>query len=236
MSADVVYVVGPGGSSYDELRYSLRSLANVDHGRVWIAGHLPRWVRNVGHIPTEQKLSKFRNSTANLLAACAHPDVADDFTFWNDDYFALRRTTVPTWHRGVENSPPQRQNPNRSVRGTTFTSGLAATIWLLREWGIEGTLLNYELHVPMPVDKAAMRDVLTRAARHPIEGLHKRTLYGNACGIGGREHVDVKIPQRDRTFSPSARWVSTNDRSFADGRVGRDLRRRFPDPSPYEEN
>ena len=46
---DAVYYVRPGDRN-DELRYSLRSLANLPHDRVWIVGHTPPWVTGIESI------------------------------------------------------------------------------------------------------------------------------------------------------------------------------------------
>ena len=40
MANDVVYILKNGCDGY-ELRYSLRSLANMDHGKVWFVGGQP---------------------------------------------------------------------------------------------------------------------------------------------------------------------------------------------------
>lgn len=230
---DVVYIVGPAGGG-DELRHSLRSLdANIEHGNVWIVGELPAWARNVGHIKTCQTGSRFANSTGNVRAACEHPDVADTFTFWNDDFFALEPTVVPVWHSG-EVADVRRHNPNRMRRQATYVDGLAATAWLLRRWGYE-RILNYDLHVPMPVHAELMLEVLDAAAPANIAALHKRTLYGNVAELAGAEHADVKIGSSGGGIKPGQLWVSSSDSSFARGTLGRQLRARFPTPCRYEQ-
>lgn len=231
-AADVVYIVGPNTAG-GELRHSLRSLENVEHGDVWIVGELPAWARNVNHIPTRQTESRFRNSTANLRAACEHPDVPQLFTFWNDDFYALRPTHVPNWHRG-EVTDVRRVNPNRIRRQARHADGLAATAWLLRRWGHD-KILNYELHVPLVVNAELMLEALDAAAPANIEALHKRTLYGNLVELGGRKHDDVKIADHRRTFPTGAHWGSTHDGSFSRGRVGQQLREMFPTPCRYEQ-
>ncbi|MFF3129757.1 hypothetical protein ACFVRD_48125 [Streptomyces sp. NPDC057908] len=51
---DIVYVVRPWNQN-EQLRYSLRTLANLPHRRVWIAGYCPTWVGpDVGRIPVAQ--------------------------------------------------------------------------------------------------------------------------------------------------------------------------------------
>lgn len=100
MLPDIVYPVRPGTIN-EELRYSLRSLANVPHGRVWIAGHRPPWARGVGHIPVPPQATKYLGSTANLRAAVEHPEVAEEFLYFNDDFFVMTAVQeVPALHRG----------------------------------------------------------------------------------------------------------------------------------------
>ena len=72
MTPDIVYVVRPGERN-EELRYSLRSLSNLPHGRVWIAGYMPKWVTGVEHIPSPAKPGSHVHAKANLRAACQHP-------------------------------------------------------------------------------------------------------------------------------------------------------------------
>lgn len=229
---DVVYVVGPKAGA--ELRYSLRSLANVPHSTVWLVGHKPAWVGNVGHLPVPQDSTKFRNTTRSVYEACKSAEISATFSLWNDDFFALQRTTIPNWHRGpVVPSKQELAKKMRARRRAAHRSGRAATYDLLVRWGYEHPF-DYDIHVPMKVDSDLMVEVLDRAASANIAALHKRTLYGNVAKLGGRRHDDPKITSLTATWQPRQRWVSTYDRSFADGKVGRDLRARFPDPSPYE--
>ena len=104
MSVDIGYILGYQ-DEYEELRYSLRSLANYGTvGEVWIVGAPPPdWCKNVNHIPTEQHdlssagVERFAyrklNQRLNLLALCDHPDVADQFIFMNDDFMFVE--TIP---------------------------------------------------------------------------------------------------------------------------------------------
>lgn len=225
---NVVYIVGPDGD-HEDLRYSLRSLANVDHERVWIVGHKPGWVVNVEHIPTVQDGSPFVNSTRNVLAACER---LDRFALFNDDFFALCPTVVPNWHLGPVTVSGT--NLDRVRRQRSYRSGMAATVWLLGEWGYPAPY-SYEVHAPMWVNSRWMVRVLEAAAPAGIHALHKRTLYGNVVGVGGQQVDDPKIGDTARTWADGQPWVSTSDQSFDRGAVGRRIRALFPDPSRYEE-
>jgi hypothetical protein len=230
---DIVYVVGPNGT-HEELRYSLRSLGNISHDQVWLVGHKPAWAVNVGHLPVPQKSTKWRNTTLSVREACKTTDISPTWALFNDDFFALERTTIPNWHRGpVDVSQQALQRPVRARRRRSHRDGRSATADLLWRWGYDD-ILNYDIHVPMKIRSDVMLDVLDRAAHANIEVLHKRTLYGNVAQVGGRQHEDPKITSMTETWSDRQKWVSTYDRSFEAGQVGRDLRARFPNPSPYE--
>ncbi|MGW5122974.1 hypothetical protein ACWEQ7_02735 [Streptomyces sp. NPDC004069] len=226
---DIVYVVKPGDDN-EELRYSLRSLAaHLPHERVWLAGHRPAWVSDeVGHIPVAQKGSRFRNSTGNLHAACEHPDVAEHFVYFNDDFFLMQPLDqVPVLHRGdvreVIAATPHSQ----------YRVGAMQTLAVMRRIGLDGDgpLLSYELHLPMPMSKAHMLKVLLAGASVPA--LHKRTLYGNFHHIGGDQVTDVKI-KGPYDPGPDGPFLSTTEASFERGAVGERIRAAFPEPCRYE--
>jgi hypothetical protein len=224
---DIVYLVRPGEVN-EPLRFSLRSLANVDHDRVWLVGHKPRWVSGVEHLPTVQDSERFENTLAGVMAACTHPDISEDFQLWNDDFYALKPTTIPLWHNG-----PIAENERRNRNRASWLEGKQQTLHLLRGWGFD-PVYDYSVHVPMVFNRQLMADALARAAETtPIRALHRRTLYGNLHQVGGQLHGDVKILNKNDVPTPDQAWVSSGDRSF-NGNLGRALRDLFGDPSPYE--
>jgi hypothetical protein len=225
---DIVYCVRPGDDN-EELRHSLRSLKNIEHGTVWIVGYKPRWVRGVEYLPTRQTSHKWANARANLLIACTHPDVSKMFQLWNDDFYVLASTAVPTWHAGQR--IPDRHRGNSA----THRDGGEATRRLLERWGFD-PILNYDVHVPMVIEGPKMADAIGRAlAERMIPALHCRTLYGNLYQVGGEQVKDVAIDNRRDTWADGQEWVSTSDKSFGQGLVGQRIREHFPDPGPYEE-
>lgn len=226
---DIVYVVRPGEHN-QQLRYSLRSVAaHLPHGRVWIAGYCPRWARDVGAIPVPKRATKYASSTANLRAAAEHPEVAEEFLYFNDDFFIMKPlAAAPVLHRG----PVARVEAYYATRGRgQYLRGLRDTRALLAQLGHPNPL-SYELHVPMPMSKARLLETLDTGAHLPV--LHKRTLYGAMHSVGGQQIPDPKILTRGPRFPRSTPFLSTMPDTFTHGAVGAFVRARFPTPGPYE--
>lgn len=213
---DVVYpykAQARSGTATNELRYSLRTLANVPHGRVVVAGWKPEWVTNVVYLPTVQRLSKFANALQNLQVALPH--VSEEFILMNDDFYILQPLEkIPTLYRETWDVPVIRDAKNSVVR-------------LLEKHGITDPV-SYELHAPMVFNRDLLQQTFETAKGVFIAG-YQRTLYGNLNRIGGIAVPDVK----GRTIPEGAMFVSTSEHTFQ-GAVGQQLRNLFPDPSPYE--
>jgi hypothetical protein len=224
--APVVYAVRPGDTN-EELRYSLRSLANLDHDRVIIAGHCPPWVRNVEHLPVHAVGSKYDRTAANWRAACEHLD--EPFLMFNDDFFVMRPTTVETWHRGPLADVIAYYE---SIGSRQYLAGMRNTARLLDLLGIDEPL-SYGLHVPMWIDPRLWLRMLEQVGDHDGP-LHWRTVYGNLWRVGGVRRDDVKVHGRRSTWGTGGDFLSTSDTTFAAHDVGRFIRSQFHHPSPHE--
>jgi hypothetical protein len=90
---DLVYIVGNGSTwKNNELRYSIRSA--IKHlkgiGNVWVVGVKPAWL-DVKHIPANDSGRTATESVyLKLKKAIAHPEISEDFLFFNDDYYLLK--------------------------------------------------------------------------------------------------------------------------------------------------
>lgn len=229
---DIVYVLRRNGTD-EELRYSLRSLRNLPHRRVWIVGDKPDWVRNVEHLPRAHTgRTRFESVVLHVQAACRVPDLSDEFVYMNDDFFVVRPVErVEPLHRGeitdLTARPPRRRSQ--------WQQGIVDTALLLKSWGI-APAYHYELHVPMLFRKGLMAEALQRARRAcSSPNLMQRSLYANLHQVGGRETQDVKVSNRSHLWPVDSPYASTSNRAFALGRAGDRVRHLFPDPSPYEE-
>jgi len=218
---DLVYICRPGEN--EELRYSLRSLINLPHDRVWIVGDQPKWVRNVQLVKGNHRRNPHQNVYHNVLVACREDRIPDQFVLMNDDFFITEPIKeVPVWYRSKLISHIE----SIQFRHDWWRRSLDATHRILGD-----NALSYELHVPFPVDKAKMRETLerwegTQTANPP----QWRTLYGNEWKIGGIQQPDCKAYVAGEIHRP---FHSTYDLSFP--HYVDALREMFPDPSPYEE-
>lgn len=218
------------GESNDELRFSLRSLSNVPHDRVWFVGHKPPWVKNVGWIEGGNSAPHTRaNLWRNLTLACAHPDVSEDVLIMNDDIYIVGRVEqVPVLHRGLLAEQIVTVRRNAGTRGW-WQDSLATTRDCLAEAGYDDPL-SYELHVPFPCSKTLMAQTLDRFAHVTLHNPPQwRTLYGVTHQIGGSQHRDGKAVRPGPIARP---YHSTDDMSWRYFRAR--FIQLFPDASPYE--
>ena len=230
---DIVYLVRPGELN-EELRWSLRSLTNLPHDRVWVAGHKPAWVTNVGHIPTTQTARKHANAYGNMRAALAHPDVSERFILFNDDFYVTAPTPhLPTLRRG-RLADVIADYRSRFPHGSLYIEHMQATHDWLLEQGIPEPL-SYELHAPMVMEKQPLIDLFTKAELDGVDvtRMHYRTAYGNLAGVGGDYSEDCKVYRRDTVPLPTP-FASTHDGTFTYGAIGRAIRRAFTSPGCYE--
>lgn len=221
---DVVYTCRNG--SNEELRYSLRSLVNVPHDRVWIFGGWPAWVNNVTIVATPQKAPKYDVTFNSTREACLNPEVSDPFWLWNDDFYAIAPTSPEHYHRG----------PVRDVLSIyeekfptgTYALGMRNTLEVLEANGCQDPL-SYELHVPLVVHKAPMLEAIRMGDGHLR--WNKRTAYGAIAGIGGEYMADVKVYD-STTLNHEGPWLSSCDRTYQ--AVYRGLKTLFPEPGIHE--
>ncbi|MGH3476811.1 MAG: hypothetical protein ACRDQD_08230 [Nocardioidaceae bacterium] len=234
---DIVIPLGPGTEHHPELRFTLRSLAaNMPHRTVWIVGATPpRWVTGVEHLAVSQFRSKYENSTANVLTALKHRDVSDDVVLANDDMYVMapQPDGMPVYHRG---RLTQVEAYYRSLGAYAYGVGLTQTRQILEAWGYDRReLVSYDIHVPMPMPKDQAREVILRGRKERfIKALHKRTLIGTACELGGTRLRDPKVVKRS-SFDESVAFLSSmRPYQVENGQLGALLRARFPEPCRYE--
>lgn len=226
---DIVYVLRNDERSHEELRYSLRTLKNLPHGKIWFAGGQPDGFKPDGRIPFEQKgktpYEKVKNTIKKI---CLTEGVSKNFYLFNDDFFILKpmEKIGPVYDYSIHKMMVDIEK----TRGRSkYVQMLDMTIYTLNKKGL--TCYNYALHIPMLINKEKGLEVL-----HAFPACQSfRNMYGNYCQIGGINHEDCKIARTDLLPGDDWKMVSTSNDSFKKGKVGNFLRERFPEKSPYEE-
>lgn len=226
---DVVYICRPGDDN-EELRYSLRSLSNIPHDRVWVVGNGPSWLRNVERVEVPLQKDKQLTALNNLVTACQHPEISDPFLIMNDDFYIMQ----PMEKVPILNMGPLPRVISEHRYGSAYRVAMQKTYDRLLTLVDDPTgLVCYELHIPMEIDKVDM--LMALSLGQGIHGLHNRTMYGNLSGLVSEEAKDVKVYRTDKTrdylHSP---LLSTSDRTFRYHPVGKYIREQFPQASEYE--
>lgn len=233
---DVVYPLKKK-SQYEELRYSLRSLANIPHGKVYIAGaEFPSWGSDkLGFIPVPRidGESRFDNAERNWLAACQFLGLSDDFIAMNDDFFIMKPIDeIPEYHNGeLEAYMEYRKSLNDTHE--VYLTAMQQTIQLLRERGIKQPI-GYTLHTPMVMNKhlrLRLHEMFQYELSHS-QFLLMKSLYGNLFDVGGEKHRDVKFLSDN--FDKDETFLSTSDAMFKHEKLGEFIRDTFPEKSLYE--
>jgi hypothetical protein len=227
---DVLYPVRKGDWN-DELRYSLRSLQNIKHDRVFLVGYKPSWAVNVITFPREQKESKYLNANKNLIWAADHAELSDPFLLLNDDFYIMQRVRgrMPMLHMGPVEKVIDRY---RKLHHTgVYWRGMKDTFQLCRSLGMIHPL-SYELHVPMILYKGPLQEAWDKGNHLPV--CHIRTLYGNVAGVGGTATEDCKVYSAPAKGFEQWPFLSSTDNLHANSPIRKLLEERFPDRSPYE--
>lgn len=231
---DILYTL-KNCSNCDELTYSLRSLVNLPHDRVFIVGGCPNNINKskVIHIKTEQNSTKWKNSTENVKKACADARLSDDFILMNDDFFILRQVANPVQEFNIAWDTMQKLYDSSLARGAACANwykGMKETKDLLQKQGISDPLC-YDLHTPFVFNKAKFLKIFDIAGINDIDVLHWRSVYGNLYLKDTQFIEDVKV-RTANDFKQDSKFISCSDSGF--GIIKPILNKLFPNKSEYE--
>lgn len=232
---DIVYLLKESYEN-DELTYSLRSLKNLPHDKVFFVGGMPHNINpeKVFHIPVQQDENKYKNTANSLLTACMCSKVSDDFILMNDDFFIMSPVRDVkkelNLHRGLLDDMIIFYSTSFPFKDE-YLSGLRQTRELLRRVHIHGPL-NYELHTPMVINKVGMIEIFKLAGLNSVEYPLFRSLYGNLRLKDSQYTNDVKMDALHLDLPENPTFLSTSDNYFKTIKVF--MNAIFPDKSEYE--
>lgn len=228
---DIVYVVKDAAFN-DELRYSLRSVdKNFPHHDVFFYGGKPMYLKPDQQVVLHQIGKTKWDRVRMMLKTIAFDDrITENFVLFNDDFFVMQPVkSLPAYEYGTLESLCERIESRNKGIPTPYTLKLRETIAALEKDGLPA--FNFELHVPFVFNRAQLLEVIER---YPdIKG--SRSLYGNTYLTSFTKHlVDRKIFKVNDLPPEDAIFISTEDRAFNEGKVGKMIRAKFPDKSRWE--
>jgi hypothetical protein len=178
---DIVYINKYGTN--EELRYSLRSLDNINHDNVFVVGGKPNWYTG-SYIPVPFNGHKYSHARANLHKVVKSDKISEDFILMNDDFYIVKPIgDLKVYHQGLLKDKVDTYLS--FAPKSHYTKMLIATYEYLVAQGCKKPLC-YDLHVPMVMNKQKLKEALDT-------NLLWRSIYGNLNKIGGTKMDDVKV-------------------------------------------
>ena len=221
---DIVYLVKESIIN-EELRYSLRTLHNFPHNKVWFYGGCPKGLKPDYHIHCKQTGNKWENVRMMLIKACKNPQLSTDFWIFNDDFFVMEKIENPINYYNGDLYKRIVTIEDKFGRITSYTKLIRDVCKELESMGCETK--NYTLHIPLLVNKNKLLELLKLT-----NCIGYRSLYANYYEIGGEEMNDVKITNIFKRYRKGP-YLSTDERSF-NGVVGDQIKKLFPNKCKYE--
>ena len=212
---DIVYLVKDTETN-EELVYSLRTLVNIPHDKVFLVGGCPKEINkeNIIHIPTRQTPDKHKNTTLSLQIACLDERISEEFILMNDDFFILKPIHNPhtelNLNRGTIREVLNECSKQNGAYASSYIIGMRQTMIFLEDLGIKDPL-SYELHIPTVMAKNRVLQAFRLPGIRSLRVMHKRSIYGNLFQKGGQKTADVKIRRKDDKINRESKFLSTAD-------------------------
>lgn len=225
---DVVYVL-KSDIDPEELRYSLRSVEkNFPHRKVWFVGGQPKGFEPDGAIRHKQfGATKWDLIKSSLSKVLENDDITEDFFWFNDDFFIMKpfkgkfinyADKTLSWR--IDDL--RKENPWLNHYGRTVVKAREE----LKTLGFGE--VNFEVHLPILFNKELLRNCFNKCSSPQI-----RSIYGNYNKIPFVQKDDVKVYDLE-SVPEDADFLSTNDKTFRDGKVGLFIKGEFSNPSRWE--
>jgi len=203
------------------LKFSLRSLSNIPHDRVFISGNLPSWIKNVVHIRQADHPGGL-GAWFKLLRVCKRSNISQRFIYMNDDFLIMKPIDkIVHYHREKlsDLSMDKRAITKRMIKlGERFPDWLAFD----------------RMHSPMVFD----RDKIIKISElYNVERFFPfRTYYGNHYKIDSIYHENCKVGSWESFIEKIDQniFISLSPRVEKNKKLISKLEERFPKKSVYE--
>ena len=169
---DVVYTVGGNGKNndYKALKYSIRSLDNINYNKLWIIGD------NISYLTPEiqinypdNQINRYASVCNKIIECCNNNNISDPFIYMNDDFYFLEPQEVKKYKR-------KSLLRLKVGKGLDYSNCIINTTKMLRELHLPEE--DYELHYPMIIHKKEFLKALDMFNWQFKKCLY-RSLYGN---------------------------------------------------------
>lgn len=226
---DVVYILKNDIDDRPrELIYSLRSLKNFSYDKVWFVGGQPKGLIPDRSFPLKQQgKDKWEKVIYSLRALCQNEDISENFWLFNDDFFIMHpHEQHPAYY---DHDLAFRILTLEDLRGRiTYSKMLRKCLFFLEKNNLPTK--NYAVHIPMLINKTKALEVIDK---FPLVK-NFRNIYGNYFELEAIKCPDVKYSDNSREIDTNSNFLSTHERSFGSGKIGKYIRAQFPEPSRFE--
>ena len=224
---DIVYILKKDIQPA-ELIYSLRSVEkNFPFNEVWFVCGQPKGLKPDGQIIHEQVgKTKWDWIKSSMYEVLRNDEITDTFFLFNDDFFVMK----PFKGKFVNYVDGTLERRIEELHSSLGMSPYCRTLYKAQQELMSARLpqMNYDVHLPMLVTKTGMS-----AALKSFSSPQMRSLYGNYNQVPYILHDDVKEYTLNKV-NEDADFLSTNDDTFLNGKVGEFIRSSFPNPSRFE--
>lgn len=222
---DVVYVYRKWPINGIELRYSLRSLSNIEHWDVYIVWYKPDWIQNIIHIPMQDNLwSKYKNVINKYKTICEDERISDNFVLMNDDiYFLKEILEIPYYTRGSLKELVRYYK--EKYWQSSYMNVVEKVYNLYPDWA------SFNCHCPIVYNKKKLKKLLDKIEDDEIS---IRSLYWNKYKVKGVEYWgDCKVFKWSMGIK-DWEYLSTSDGAIYTTKIKEFLKRKFPKKCDYE--
>lgn len=227
---DIVYILKEDVKP-DELRYSLRSVCeNFPYNKVWFYCGKPQGITPDEYVPFAQKgVAVWQKTTSTVEAICKNNRITESFWLFNDDFYIMKPVEdMPTYYDRTLFRRIQQIEKKRGGVPSLYSMQLRLTRDALQDYGYK--TFNYAVHMPMLINR---KKGLAVIRKYPKLAMF-RSVYGNVYNVGGEQHKDVKIANKDIVPDEDCDFLSTGDTPMSETAVGRFIMERFPNRCKYE--
>lgn len=223
---DIVYVYKHWWGNWLELKYSLRSLDNFPHDKVYIIWDKPDWIKWVIHIEVKDDWKKFENVRKKFMTICNNNDISEDFVLMHDDFYIMQ---------SIKEIPYYIRWTLKEHMDAIHNKFWENDYWKAINWVYEKfpEWYSFDTHTPIALNRNKFKKILQL---FPWDSWSKRSLYCNYYWIKWTrwDTKDCKVYLQDRKYIKRKWFLSSDDTSVKNMSFIRFMNQRFPSKCKYE--